>query len=127
MDNNHAMENAVNWYQSIVEMLGKVKNDNYDDDVYNEIRESPLSIEVQSEWHVPGENNDKPSKYMILLTTGGPALRIIGDLDNYCQPESAELEWQDWGTPWTTIWNHEETSIDEDVLLQYASYFWYGD
>jgi hypothetical protein len=127
-DNNHAIENAVNWYQSISELIEGVNNEGgeYNDDTYNEIMESPLSIEVRCDWHTPDGDN-KPTEYLILLTTGGPALRIIGDLDEHMTPCSAKLQWQDWGTPWTTIWSKDNVSIDEDMLLTYARYFWYGD
>ena len=37
------------------------------------IQEDPLSVEVRSGWHAPGENSE-PDEYNILLGTGGPAL-----------------------------------------------------
>lgn len=46
---------------------------------------------------------------MVLLSTGGPALRIIGGLDEYGQPNEPRLQWQDWGTPWTDHHISEES------------------
>jgi hypothetical protein len=45
----------------------------------------------------------KPSEFMILLCTGGPAVRIRGELDRYSEPEKPRIEYQDWFTPWQTL------------------------
>lgn len=92
------------------------------EDVRERINESPLEVVVRSDWYAPGSEQDKPSEYKILLSTGGPALRIIGDLDQYGQPETARLEYQDWFTPW-----EEYTEADEEYLLKWASNFYFGD
>lgn len=84
------------------------------------IEEAPLSVEVRSGWHTPGDTADD-EEYMILLCTGGPAVRIIGDLDQYKQPSSACLQYQDWFTPWT-----EYTDSDETVLIAYANLQYLG-
>ena len=72
------------------------------DDVATAISEYPLSIEVSSGWTLLSEEL-VPEKFCILLQTGGPAVRIIGDLDEYREPDRAWLEYQDWGTPWKTF------------------------
>lgn len=121
-ETNHAIENATGWYQSIVEMLENLDKPDYKEDAQQEIQESVLSVEVRSDWHVPGKGEDKPTEYLILLTTGGPSLRITGDLNQYQEPETAKLQWQDWGTPWNTIWE----DVEEDVLLRFAQQFCFG-
>ena len=87
------------------------------------ILESPLSVEVRYGWYAPGAEqlSDTPDEYRIMLSWGGPAARIVGTLDIHGQPETATLEVQDWGTPWT-----EYTAEDPDVLLRYAQFFYYG-
>ena len=84
------------------------------------IHEDPLSVQVRSDWENPSTNLT-PAKYMILLSTGGPALRIIGTLDEHREPDSAILEYQDWGTEWIEYIN----SADEE-LLTYARQFYFG-
>ena len=93
-----------------------------EDDATDRIQESPLEVSVRSGWHSPGEDHG-PEEYQILLTWGGPAARITGNLDNYGQPCSARLERQDWDTPWTTHRAH----YSSPVLLTYAQQFYYGD
>jgi hypothetical protein len=93
-----------------------------EDDATDRIQESPLSVDVRSGWHSPG-SSPEPDEYQILLTWGGPAARITGNLDNYGQPCSARLERQDWGTPWTTHQSH----YSSPVLLTYAAAFYFGD
>ncbi len=88
------------------------------------IDEDPLSIQVRTDWHTPGEDNGE-IEYMILLCTGGPAVRIIGELDEHNQPCTAKLEHQDWFTPWT---RYAPTSDEEDnALLSYAQNFYFGE
>jgi hypothetical protein len=88
-----------------------------------EIEESVLSVEVRDGWRTPGDTGaDGAEEYRILLTTGGPALRIFGTLGAHGEPESAELQMQDWGTPWTRY-----ADADEDTLLQFARHFYFGE
>src|ERR1700747_1090864 len=58
--------------------------------------EDALEVSVRGDWHTPGDaDNSKPTEYYILLGTGGPATRITGKLDEWCQPEKAVFEYQD--------------------------------
>jgi hypothetical protein len=105
------------------------------DDAIRAIEEDALSVEVRSDWVAPGSwdaaharDRAKPAEYCILLCTGGPAVRIVGRLDDYCQPESAELQVQDWFTPWTEIRPTAPDGTDaESVMLEYVRVFWFGD
>jgi hypothetical protein len=83
------------------------------------IHEDALSIEVRSGWTTPGEEMT-PAEFCILLGTGGPAMRIVGDLDHHGEPSSARLEVQDWGKPWTEYYAGPGSS---EVLLTYARCF----
>ena len=64
----------------------------------------------------------KTQSYELLLGTGGPAVRIVGKLNEHGEPETAELQGQDWGTPWERTENQ-----DEDTLLQFAQYFYFAE
>ncbi len=86
------------------------------------IHEDALSVEVRSDWTSLGEPL-KAGEYCLLLSTGGPATRIVGDLDGG-QPTSARLEVSDWGTPWTV---HPTTHTDDAYLLAYANCFYFGE
>ena len=104
------LENARGWYASIVEMveeLGKASSDFLDsrDTAEQRIHDSVLSVEVRSDWCAPiaFKNSEGPSEYRILLTTGGPGLQLVGTLNEYGQPETAELQGQDWFKPWTSV------------------------
>jgi hypothetical protein len=92
-----------------------------EDAAREEIQESPLSVQVRSGWHNPGEESDA-AEFEILLTTGGPALRIRGDLDEHKQPDRAWLEYQDWGTPWTQYFD-----VEQETLLEYCRCFYFGE
>jgi len=135
---NHSEQQAIAQLNSIKEMIkalrkaekiGKAKydGDTYDaDGIRERIQEDPLCVEVRSDWHTPGDKDGEQenSEYNILLCTGGPACRIIGKLDGYCQPETARIEHQDWGTPWTV---YPISGEDEDIVLEYASQFYFGE
>lgn len=87
------------------------------DDARQRIEEDPLSIEYRSDWQ---DNKDElvASEVCILLTTGGPAVRIIADLEDGTI-SSPRLEVQDWGTPWT---HYYEEGV-ADVLQAYCEVF----
>jgi hypothetical protein len=86
------------------------------------MRESPLCVEVRSGWREPGDGASmEPDEFRILLSTGGPALRVMGELCNG-EPDDCWLEHQDWGTPWTR-WRE----VDRDALLWFAGLFYYVD
>jgi len=84
-------------------------------------REMPLSVLVRSDWHTPGSDFE-PAQFELLLSTGGPAVRIIGELDHNREPYRPQLQYQDWGIPWT---DHPESKVD--WLEWFAGLFWYGD
>lgn len=91
-----------------------------EDDARQRISEDPLSVEVRSDWASPGEELT-PGEFQILLCTGGPAVRIVGELDRG-EPCRAWLEYQDWGTPWTQWFG-----ASSDTLCQYARHFFFGE
>ena len=92
-----------------------------EDEARDAILEDALSIDVRSDWHTPGDSG-ADTEYCILLSTGGPAVRIVGDLNQWKEPVSATLQVQNWGTPWT-----DYREAGEDVLLQYANCFYFGE
>lgn len=116
-----AIKEMVDWYNAAVAA------DNQDalDSTLQTIHEDPLSVMVRDGWRLPGGHTEEgPEEYEILLSTGGPATRIVGNLDKYCQPETARLEVQDWFVPWQE-WRGEGYS--ETVLLTYAQCFYFGE
>ena len=127
---DHAKDQARLQYESIAEMVAACKqaeNDNNDEaleQARERIQEDPLSVQVRCPWQSVGEENVKPDQYNILLCTGGPAVRIIGTLTEYLEPDSARIQYQDWGTPWT---DYPLTSEQEAVVLEYAQHFYYGE
>lgn len=130
-EKNHAISNASAWMESIVAMVKALHDaENADDgdqsidQARDAIIESPLSVEVRSPWYSLGNSNPQPTEFCILLSTGGPALRIIGDLDDYGQPTACQMEYQDWGTPWT---EYNATSDEIEVMLEFCQQFYFGE
>lgn len=126
---DHAIENAKGWYASIEEMLAdlaKASDDgdtNAVDSATQTIQESVLSVLVRDGWHTPGSPaEDGAEEYEILLTTGGPALRIYGKINQYDEAETAELQVQDWFKPWTPYLD----GIKEQTLLDFTRHFYFG-
>lgn len=96
-----------------------------EDDARQTIEEDALSVQVRSGWYQPGSDDTNPQEFEILLCTGGPAVRIIGDLDRCLQPDSPRIQHQDWGTPWTEL--VDITSEEREALLTYCQQFYFGE
>lgn len=68
-----------------------------------DIHEGPIEICVRCNyWVTPGDPLT-PDAFMLLLSTGGPATRIVGKLDADGEPYSMRLEYQDWGSGWQSL------------------------
>lgn len=91
------------------------------DDARERIQDDPLSVEVRSGWASPGDTL-VAEEFCILLCTGGPAVRIRGELDMNTEPTRAWIEYQDWGTPWTQYFGAEQ-----ETLLAYCRHFHFGE
>lgn len=100
--------------------------DNVDDtaeQLEERARELPLSVLVRTDWMGPDARRPEWAEFELLLSTGGPALRLVGQLYAY-QPDGwPRLEVQDWGTPWTLYGG----PVDRDALVWFAGLFWYGE
>jgi seryl-tRNA synthetase len=121
---NEAREALTKWETDNAEELAELEDaagDCTDEDAARDnIQEDPLEVQVRSDWTNPGETLEA-GEFMILLCTGGPAVRIVGELDRGT-PCRAWLEYQDWGTPWTQWFGAKS-----DTLCEYAANFFFGE
>ena len=122
-DTYHAITNGIGWIATIRDQLAAVNADPESDDARAAIEEAPLDIAVRSDWQ-PLSTIADPVEFYILLSTGGPALRILGDLD-HGSPCRSRLQYQDWGIPWT---DHPANGADlTEALDSWAGFFYFGD
>ena len=131
----HAMQQARAQLESILELVeaietaqvnqeGLFEGETLDlDGLEERAREWPLSILVRSDWVSPGSEL-APAEYEILLCTGGPAVRIRGDLSEHGVLTTARLEYQDWFTAWDRL---AHSSGESEALLRFVSLFWFGE
>jgi hypothetical protein len=91
------------------------------DDALQWIHDDALSVEVRSGWASLGDTLTA-EEFRIVITTGGPAVQIRGELDESLEPRRAWLEIKDWGTPWTQYFEAEQ-----ETLLDYAGCFYFGE
>jgi hypothetical protein len=113
----HNVDTAEEWLKENAKPFDDI--DNAEDAGYR-LREDALEVQVRTDWHDFGDTDTQtPSEFYILLCTGGPAVRIRGELDEYGTPTRAWLEYYDWGTPWTHLYVKDSNA----VLCRYASYY----
>ena len=128
-ERNHAAENAAAWYADIKALMERNASLSLDElqELHEEIQAGPLSVLVRDGWRAPYGASEGAEEYEILLSTGGPALRVYGRLGEHGEPESAVLQYQDWGTPWTDWYPEEHDSEVARVILAYARCFSFGE
>ena len=129
-EKNRAKEMAQSCFDSIKEMMERYQNTDSNnteliDKIRQEVEETAYSVQVRSDWHTPGDEDfSKPTEYQLELAGGGPAVRIIGDLGSYGDPETAKIEYQDWFTEWQEL---RLDSEDEDILVDFAKCYYFGN
>ena len=132
---NHALTNCKGQLENIIALykLSQQEADwNDERDIEEEARDEALDVCWKSDdWQaVEDQPSFTPTKGRVLLSTGGPACQVVCDLeDGY--PVNPEIQWQDWGTPWTTPSIQCELELDFDIaneaLVWFINLFWWGE
>jgi hypothetical protein len=126
---NHGLQQAKAQLKSVKDMVKALNearesnNDNAYEEALTRIQEDILSLEVRQDWHTIGQKAEA-GEYRLLLCWGGPAVQIVGDLNEYNEPESANIQYQDWFTGWSNLNISQE---EENILLDYARVFYFGN
>ena len=141
---NHALTNCKGQLENIIELYElrdvceTAQHELYEKlglgerDIEQEARDMALDVCYRSQdWVEVGRNeNFEPTQGRILLSTGGPACQVVCDLENNW-PSNPEIQWQDWGTPWTHTRIKTELGIDYDTataaLEWFINLFWWGE
>lgn len=123
---NREIIEGLGWYYKEGDKATDEQAEEYHDEdkARERILEDALSVEVRKDWHTPGDTDTAPDEFNILLCTGGPAVRIMGDLDEHAEPTRAYMQYQDWFTPWADYFG-EGCNVDD--LLTYAQQFYYSE
>ena len=133
---NHALNNAISTMETMVENFktgSYIEQSNVttqdQEEQLEEIRESiinsALSVEFRNGWysdlyHLKGVT--EPIEFKILLSWGGPAIRVIGEFEENYAVNPKQL-YQDWGTPWTDL---EITEDQQNALNWFCNCFYFG-
>jgi len=132
---NHAIQEARAHLDAILELVTAIEcarangYSTFDgeemslDELEERAQEWPLSVLVRSGWISPG-GEMRASEYEVLLCTGGPAVRIRGDLSEHCEPETLRLECQDWFISWDQV---SINSGEAEALLRFVGLFYFGE
>ena len=108
VEKDHAKANAFGWSETIEDWYTRINDENYEE-IEQEVQEAVLCVSIRSGWEsLTSEYELTPSEFKIELSTGGPALRIVGNLNMNQQPKNPVMEHQDWGTPWIRYAMNEE-------------------
>jgi len=133
-EKNHALQNAIGHIQSITKDHEKylfyescnvttMEQEEEIEQIKESILNSALSVEFRSGW-TSNPNELEIEEFKILLTWGGPALRVIGDLNQYKELENIKMQFQDWGTCWTDF---EITENQQEALNWFCNCFYFGE
>lgn len=138
-EGNHALRNAeahiAEWAEACDGYLklaeGEIEEVVLDGETFTDatelsdrMQECALSVEVRGGWHAAGGEDTPPYEFQVLVTTGGPAFRVIGKLDQRNYPTDVRAEHQDWGTPWIEV---DLNAEQQEAVDWFAGLFYYGD
>jgi hypothetical protein len=112
---SNSEQQARAYMDTIIEMA-ELDHDEY----FEQAHGMPLEVSYRSGWKQAGSSLE-PEEFLILLSTGGPAVRITGDLDRGT-PVNAHLEHQDWGTDWTPLFLSDD---EQEHLRRFCDLFCY--
>jgi len=90
------------------------------DEKWDAASERPLSVLFRSGWSSGPEWTVDGGEVEILLGTGGPAVRIMADIDGKKGIVNPRIEAQNWGIPWTECTATGEQAV---ALRAFASHF----
>lgn len=109
-------EAQLNSIRDLIQSLRLAEESNDEDareKALNAIDEDALEASVRCASWSSQYNTLEPDEYRILLCWGGPAVQITGDYSGG-ECETANLQHQDWGTPWLDFYTK--------ILLEYAQH-----
>lgn len=90
------------------------------DDARQAAEDNALSVEVRSGWSLPGSYLE-PDEFRIVLCTGGPHVELVGELNARKEPSRVRVLYRDWGE------SGELHDFDDDAVLAYCGYFYFGE
>lgn len=103
-------------HDTLQELIEQAADCSDADEALEKLQENPLEIQFRSAWE--SDTSDlTPSEFAILLCTGGPAVRIRGELDHNGYPSRAWIEYQDWGISWTELRLYQSSALEYAQLL----------
>jgi len=125
----HAIDNAEGFVEDLVRLHKAYQEAMLDSDenceaLEEEARAHALSLEVRSDWQSIGDNLE-PTRGRLLISTGGPALQVLLDIDD-SEGSDPRLQIADWGLNWTD-YKPKGGQDAWDALDWFASLFWYGE
>ena len=134
---DHALANCKGQLENIIDLYKRFNFDETDDQAREEVeelaRDEALDVCWKSdEWQAVGAYDGHlfPTKGRVLLSWGGPACQVVCDLDGDVA-SNPEIQWQDWGTPWTTPSIKCELELDfdtaNDALEWFINLFCWGE
>ena len=132
---NHALANCKGQLENIIDLYKRFNFDEtlgaLDKEEIEELaKDEALDVCWKSDdWQAVGAELT-PTKGRVLLTTGGPACQVICNIEEG-YPSDPEIQWQDWGTPWTTPSIQCELELDfelaDSALEWFINLFYWGE
>ena len=121
---NHALDNCKGQLETIVELYMLRDLDDDERDIMQEAQDMALDVCWKSDDRQEVRTRLTPTVGRVLLSWGGPACQVICDLEDY--PTNPEIQYQDWGTPWTSH-TLAYKSIEYAALEWFVNLFYWGE
>jgi hypothetical protein len=113
----------LSYIEELLHNYDTAEDESDKDDALTAIYENPLELtkDYDQMEDQDGEiHYGKELSYNLLLCTGGPAVRVIGNLNKWKEADSAKLQHQDWFTSWKDA---PLTKDQKENLIRYVNFF----
>ena len=125
-NNDDDIQAAMNLVEDITKLNRKLiraigaKDSNEESSLRGKLQAQVYGVSVREGWKQPGSGEADLNEFMLVLSSGGPTVKIVGELDCDDRPVEARLIVQGAGPEHTIILTGEQQRAIDDLAAEFC-------